>query len=99
MTIVFTLLYVLLLLFLLTLIIRLVFDWVQIFARQWRPRGAALVVASFVYHVTDPPLRRLRKLLPPLRIGNIALDLAFLILVIATGIAMSVTSNLAVRFA
>lgn len=90
MSIVLSLLYVLLLLFLIALLIRLVFDWVQVFARDWKPKGPALVIASGVYTVTDPPLRKLRRVMPPLRLGNISLDLAFLVLVLVTYIAMSV---------
>jgi len=51
-------------LFLLFLIGRLIFDWVQVFARDWRPRGVLLVVAEAIYTVTDPPLRFLRRLIP-----------------------------------
>ena len=67
MGIVFGLVYLALLLFFVALIIRLVYDWVQMFAREWRPRGAALVAAHAVYAVTDPPLRVLRRAIPPLR--------------------------------
>ncbi|WP_131681807.1 YggT family protein [Pseudarthrobacter sp. YALA5] len=95
MGIVFGLVYIALLLFLVGLIIRLVFDWVQMFAREWRPRGAALVVAHTVYSVTDPPLKVLRRLIPPLRLGGITLDLGFLILFIAVGIAMAVIRGFA----
>jgi YggT family protein len=86
--IVFGLIYIALLLFLVTLIIRLVFDLVQMFARQWRPRGAALVTAHVVYSVTDPPLKRIRRLIPPLQLGGVSLDLAFLIVFIVVSIAM-----------
>ncbi len=68
--------------FLVLLISRLVLDYVQMFARQWRPSGFMLVVAEVVYSATDPPLRALRRLIPPLRIGNFSLDLAWLILLI-----------------
>ncbi len=95
-SLVFGLLYLLLLLYFLTLLVRLVFDWIQVFAREWRPRGAALVGASFIYRLTDPPLRTLRRLIPPLRIGSVALDIGFLLLLVAVGIAMSVTRSLAV---
>jgi YggT family protein len=94
-SIVFTLLYVLLLLFFLALMVRLVFDWVQVFARDWRPRGVALVAASGIYSVTDPPLRLLRRLLPPLRLGNMSLDIGFMLLLIAVGIGMAVTQSFA----
>ena len=76
MGIVFGLVYIALLLFLVALIIRLVFDWVQMFARSWRPRGVALVAAHAVYSVTDRPLKLLRRLIPPLRLGGMSLDLA-----------------------
>jgi YggT family protein len=69
-------------LFLLCLVVRLVLDWVQFFARDWKPRGVLLVVAEVVYTITDPPLRMLRKVIPPLTIGQVRLDLAFLILFI-----------------
>ncbi|PTT61818.1 YggT family protein [Arthrobacter sp. HMWF013] len=95
MGIVFGLVYIALLLFLVGLIIRLVFDWVQMFAREWRPRGVALVVAHTVYSVTDPPLKVLRRLIPPLRLGGVTLDLGFLILFIAVGIAMAVIRGFA----
>ena len=95
-SLVFGLLYLLLLLYFLTLMVRLVFDWIQVFAREWRPRGAALVGASFIYRLTDPPLRKLRHMIPPLRIGSVALDIGFLMLLVVVGIAMSVTRSLAV---
>ena len=78
----------LLFLFFIVLIGRLVFDWVQAFARDWRPRGVMLVVAEAVYTVTDPPLRALRKLIPPLTIGSLRLDLAFLVLMLAVTLLM-----------
>jgi len=70
------------------LIGRLVLDWIQAFAREWRPRGVVLVVAEVIYSVTDPPLRALRRVVPPLRIGHIAIDLAFMILFIVTLLLM-----------
>ena len=64
------------------LIARLVLDFVRIFARSWTPRGPLLLVAEGVYAITDPPLRALRKIIPPLRLGGVSLDLAFLILIL-----------------
>jgi len=94
-SLVFNLVYLVLWLFLLCLIVRLVFDWVQFFARDWRPKGVLLVLAEAVYTVTDPPLRFLRGLIPPLTLGQIRLDIAFLVLFIGTGILMRVASFLA----
>ncbi len=67
-------------LYLLVLIGRLVFDWIRIFAREWRPRGAALVAAEPIYTMTEPPLRMLRKVIPPLRLGGVSVDLSFMVL-------------------
>lgn len=67
-------------LFFIALILRMIFDWVQMFSRDWRPRGAVLVAAEVIYTTTDPPLRALRRVIPPLRFGGVQLDLAFMVL-------------------
>jgi YggT family protein len=76
-------------LFFVVLICRLVLDWIQVLARDWRPRGPVLVFAEFIYSVTDPPLKFLRRLIPPLSLGGIRLDLAFLVLILAVSLAPS----------
>ncbi len=73
-------------LFFVILLGRLVLDWVQAFARDWRPRGPLLVVAELVYTITDPPLKALRKLIPPLTLGTLRLDLAFLVLMVGVSL-------------
>jgi len=60
-----------------------VIDWVRVLARSWRPRGMVLIVCEAVYTVTDPPLRALRRVIPPLRLGSVALDLSPMVLLIA----------------
>jgi YggT family protein len=67
-------------LFLLFLIGRLVLETLQAFARSWRPRGVVLVLAEATYTVTDPPLKLLRRFIPSVRLGNVALDLSFTVL-------------------
>ena len=74
--------------FFLLLIGRLVLDWVQVFARDWRPRGVVLVIAEAIYTPTDPPLRALRRVIPPLRLGGVQVDLAFLVLMLAVSILL-----------
>ena len=64
----------------LVLLIRLVFDWVQFFSPQWQPRGVLLVLLNVIYALTDPPLRFLRRFIPPLRLGEISLDVGFIAL-------------------
>jgi YggT family protein len=89
------LLQLVLLVFVLILLARLVLDWVQYFARDWRPTGFALVVAEIVYSVTDPPLRLLRRLIPPLTIGSVRLDLAFMVLMLGCWFLLSLLPLLA----
>jgi YggT family protein len=92
---VFALIYLVLMLFQLALILRIVYDAVQGFARDWRPQKLALVVASGVYSATDPPIRTLRRLIPPIRLGGVQLDLGFLVLFVVVLILMSVVRGLA----
>ncbi len=68
-------------LYFLILLVRVVLDWVQVFARQWRPRGPVLVMANLVYALTDPPLRLIRQRVPMARLGGVGIDLSFLVLV------------------
>lgn len=84
--------------YMILLIGRLVLDWVQVFARDWRPRGAMLVVAEAIYTVTDPPLRALRRVIPPLSLGQVRLDLAFLVLFLLVSLASGVVNSLARGF-
>lgn len=80
--------------FLLLLLARLVIDWVQVFARSWRPTGFMLVVAEAIYTVTDPPLKFLRRFIPPLRLGSVAIDLSFMVLFVLVWILISIVSRL-----
>jgi len=84
-----TILYVAAFAFFVMLWIRFVLDWVQHFARDWRPRGPVLLLAEGAYSVTDPPLRAIRRLIPPLRIGTVQLDIAFMVLFLASWLALN----------
>jgi len=66
--------------YLLLLIIRMIISWIQAFSRSWHPTGIVLVVAEVVFTATDPPLRFLRRYIPSLRLGTVALDLSFMVL-------------------
>jgi YggT family protein len=75
---------------LLLLIARFVLDWVQMFARHWRPRGFVAVLCEGLYSVTDPPLRAVRRVIPPLRLGAVMLDLSPMILIIGIYILQAI---------
>ena len=85
---------VVLYLYLVLLIGRMIFETVQAFARQWRPSGAVLVLAEATYTATDPPLKFLRRFIPPLRLGTVAFDLSFTVLFIVVLILIQVASFL-----
>ncbi len=82
-------------LYFILLIGRLILDYIQMFARSWRPTGPVLVLAEIIYTATDPPLRALRKVIPPLRLGSISLDLSFLVLLILIQIMISILEAVA----
>jgi YggT family protein len=92
MEIVGSIIHVLLFTFIALLWIRFVVDWVQVFARSWSPHGVLLVILEVVYSVTDPPIKALRRVIPPLRLGNFALDLSFLIVLVAAYVLLRVNA-------
>lgn len=77
----------------LLLIFRLIMDFVFQFARSYEPRGPMLVALEVTYTLTDPPLKLIRRFIPPLRIGGIAIDLAFLILIIIVQVLQRVVES------
>jgi YggT family protein len=88
-----SIIHVLLFTFIALLWIRFIVDWVQVFARSWSPRGVLLVILEVVYSVTDPPIKALRRVIPPLRLGNFALDLSFLIVLVAAYVLLQVNDT------
>ena len=82
--------YFALLVFLLLLIFRLIMEYVFLLARSYRPTGLVAAALELAYSVTDPPLKALRRVIPPLRIGQVSLDLGFIILFIVVRILMGI---------
>jgi YggT family protein len=80
----------LLLVYILLLLARLIMEYIPLFNREWRPRGFGLVLAEIVYTLTDPPIRFFRRLIPPLRIGSIAIDLGFPLTMLACFVLLSI---------
>ena len=78
--------------FIALLFVRFIIDWVMVFARNWRPSGAAAAVLELAYSATDPPLKALRRVIPPLRLGSFALDLAFILLFIVCYVLIAVVT-------
>jgi YggT family protein len=94
-TAIWQLLYLVVFCFWLLLLSRLVMEYVMMFARSWRPGRAVAVGLEVVYSATDPPLRALRRIIPPLRLGGMSLDLGFLVLAVIVYILLRVLQGLA----
>jgi YggT family protein len=82
--------------FLILLFARFIVDWVMVLSRSWRPSGLVAAGLEVVYTTTDPPLKAVRKVIPPLNLGSIRLDLGFMVLLIAVVILRDLTGQLAV---
>ena len=73
---------------------RFISDLIMSFSPQWRPKGLLLPILDLVYTVTDPPLKFVRRFVPPMRLGPVALDLAWTIVVIAVLFLRGLVQNL-----
>lgn len=80
-----------LVLYILVLLARVVLEYIPLFNREWRPRGPMLVVAEVVFTLTDPPLKFFRRFIPPLRLGAVAIDLAFPLTMLCCFVLLSIT--------
>lgn len=72
------------------LFIRLIIDYVRIFARNWRPNSFLISFFELIYSITDPPMKFVGRFVPPLRLGGVSLDLSFIVLLIAISLAKGV---------
>ncbi|MDO4254832.1 MAG: YggT family protein [Kocuria sp.] len=93
MQIVVGILYVAVHLLVLVILARFVLEMVSSWSRSWRPRGGVLVFASAVYAITDPLLKPLRRLLPPLQMGGVALDLSAIVLIFGLAFLRSILAS------
>jgi YggT family protein len=76
-------------LFKLALFARIIIDYVRMFARNWRPNAIFLAFFELIYSITDRPMRFVQRFVPPLRLGGVAIDLSFIVLLIAINIAQT----------
>ena len=88
-------LYLLLTVYQFALVVRIIFDLTQQYARSWRPKGFALMIAVGVYTITDPPIRWIQRKVPPLNLGGVSLDMGFLLVFLVVVIAKMVLRGFA----
>ena len=92
---VFQVLYYILFFFWLLLIGRIIVEFIRSFARDWRPTGVLVVLLEFLFTVTDPPVKLLRRIIPPISLGGLRLDLSIMVLLFVVFILMSIVQRLA----
>ncbi|MRH92533.1 YggT family protein [Nocardia sp. SYP-A9097] len=90
----FQVLNLLLFLFWLLLISRVIVEFIRSFARDWRPTGFVVIILEAIFTITDPPVKLLRRLIPPVNLGGIRLDLSIMVLLFIVFILMSITGQL-----
>lgn len=91
----FSVLYFVLFVFWLLLIGRIIIEFIRTFARDWRPTGFVVVILEAVFTVTDPPVKLLRRIIPPVNLGGVRLDLSIMVLLFVVFILMSIVQRLA----
>jgi YggT family protein len=67
---------------------RFIMNIVMAYGRRWRPGRGAAAALEVVFSVTDPPLKALRRVIPPLRLGTVSFDLASLVLLVIVWVLM-----------
>ncbi len=82
-------------LYLMLLLIRAIVGWVQIFSRDWRPRGVILVIVEIAFTATDPPIKAVSRFVPPVRLGSVMLDVSFTLVSLACIVLLQVLGMLA----
>ncbi|GAB3623377.1 YggT family protein [Mariniluteicoccus endophyticus] len=75
-----TIIYYALSIYLFVLIARMIMSWIPLFSPGWQPKGPLLVMAELIYTLTDPPLKALQRVIPPVRMGGVMLDVGFMAL-------------------
>lgn len=74
----------------LMLFARFTMSWVLQYGRRWNPGRAAAASLEVVWSVTDPPLKALRRVIPPLRVGTVSVDLSAIVLLLILFVLMNV---------
>ncbi|MFH5210811.1 YggT family protein [Antrihabitans spumae] len=85
--------YFALFIFWLLLIGRIIVEFIRSFARDWHPTGIVVVLLEAIFTVTDPPVKLLRRVIPPINLGGIRLDLSIMVLLFVVFILMSIVER------
>ena len=69
---------------------RFVLDWILVLNRSFQPKGAVAVLVDFAYTVTDPPIKMFRRVLPPIRLGQVSLELGWMMTLLSCLILLAI---------
>jgi YggT family protein len=86
--------YLLLYVFMLTLFARFMMSIIISRSRHWRPARGGAATLEIVWSVTDPALKPLRRVIPPVQLGSVSVPLADLILLIILYVLMMIVGSL-----
>ena len=76
------------------LLARIVVEMIASFSRGWSPRGFVAVILEWLFTITDPPVKALRKVIKPVRVGQVSLDLSVLVLFVIIIVIQLILSGL-----
>ncbi|MDY6050653.1 MAG: YggT family protein [Corynebacterium sp.] len=82
-------------LYLYILVARILIEMIGSFSRQFRPPRWFSVISEPLFVVTDPPVKALRKIIPPLSFGGVGLDVSVIVLFLLIEVAIMLVSSLA----
>lgn len=85
-----TILLILLRIFVLMLVARLITEMIQSFSKEFRPPRWFIMIIEPIFVATDPPVKALRKVIPPLRTGGVSLDVSVIVLFIIVMILQAI---------
>ena len=77
------------------LLARIVIEMIQSYSRSWRPGRIFSSIGEIIFIVTDPPVKLVRRLIPPLPLGGVIVDISVLLLFFILMIARVIISQFA----
>lgn len=79
----------------LIVVIRIIVEMIQAFSKQFDPPHWFIMVAEPIFRLTDPPVRALRRVIPPLRLGGgVGLDVSVIVLFIVLALIQGLIRGL-----
>ncbi|AGP30590.1 YggT family protein [Corynebacterium terpenotabidum] len=74
---------------------RVIVEMIRSFSRRWAPSRGFALVAEPLFVLTDVVVKPLRRLIPPVRLGGVALDVSILVLFFGLSILVTILLSVA----